>query len=406
MPSAIDMPSGELIISRKEHADRVAKVRSALRKRKLKGLYLTNPTRILYSTGFAHISTERPLAVVIPAEGPVFLMGPRLEYDHVKQETQLIEQVYDYPDYPGKIHPLKHFAKILESKRLAKSKIATDSISGAAGGWGYQGPSLKELMPDTRFSDGRNIVDQMRLVKSKQERHLLRESAKWSQVAHDVLIESVAPGSSDVLVGLKASQEALRRMLRKLGGTYRQLKWGLSPVVAGFRGQVGPESAIPHAVFTKRKMRKGDILISEAGVEIGGYTSELERTIVIGKPSSRSKKYFNVMLKAQSASLREFRPGTKCSHIDEVSRKAIEMEGFGDCIRHHTGHGIGLDAHEPPWLDPGDGSTMKTGMVFSCEPGIYVPGYAGFRHSDTIEVTRTGMEFITEYPRELEDLTA
>src|SRR5712692_2638104 len=215
----LNMPSAELTISEREYKDRVARVRTALRKRGLKSIYLTNPTRILYTTGFAHISTERPLALVIPTEGPVFLMCPHLELDHVKQEIRIIEQVHEYTDYPGKLHPIRYFARILASKRLAKSKIATDSFDGAAGGWGYRGPSLKELMPETKFFDGKDMIDQMRLVKSRQELRLLRESASWSQVAHDILMDNIAPGSFDVLVGLRASQEALQRMLRKLGGT-------------------------------------------------------------------------------------------------------------------------------------------------------------------------------------------
>ncbi len=373
--------------------------------RGLNALYLTSPTRILYSTGFAHINTERPLSVVIPFEGPVFLMGPQLEFDHVRQESVLIEEVYPYPDYPGTLHPMRHFAGVLNRKRLSRAKIATDSTEGAAGGWGYRGPSISDLMRDTKFSEGRDIIDDMRLVKSKQELRLLKESAHWSQVAHDILLTEVKPGASDVLIGLKASQEGLERMLGKLGGAYRQLKYGLSPVVVGFRGQVGPESAIPHAVFTKRRISSGDILVSEAGVEIGGYTSELERTIIVGKPSPRARRYFQATLRAQSAALKEFRPGARCSQVDAVARRSVEDAGFGKCLRHHAGHGIGLDAHEPPWLDPGERTVMRTGMVFSCEPGLYVPGYAGFRHSDTVEVTKDGMSFITNYPRELDELT-
>jgi len=399
------MTLGELVISPSEYKDRITRIRAALRKRRLRALYLTNPTRILYSTGFAHITTERPLAVVIPAEGAIFLMGPQLESDHVKQECPLVEEIFSYTDYPGQLHPIRHFVKILVGKGYSRSRIATDSAVGAAGGWGYRGPSITGLLRETGFLDGKDIIDNMRLVKSKQELVLLRESAKWSQVAHDILLDNVTAGASDVLIGLKASQEALARMLRRLGQKYRQLKWGLSPVIVGFRGQVGPESAIPHAVFTKRKIRKGDVLVTEAGVEIGGYTSELERTIVVGKPSPRARRYFQAMLRAQSTALKEFRPGTKCSRVDAVARKSIEAEGLGDCLRHHTGHGIGLDAHEPPWLDPGERTIMKTGMVFSCEPGLYIPGYAGFRHSDTVEISRDGMNFITEYPRELDELT-
>lgn len=395
----------ELAIPWSEHKERIEKVRTRLLRGRMAALYLTSPTRILYATGFSHISTERPLAVVIPREGPVFMLGPHLEQDHVRQDSPLIEEAYTYPDYPGSQHPMRHFAKTLATKGFGSSRIATDSFEGAAGGWGYRGPPLFKVMRDARFVDGRNIIDDMRLVKSNQELRLLRESAKWAQVAHDLLLENVRPDTPDVIVGLKASIEGLERMLRKLGGKYKQLKWGLSPVVVGFRGQVGPESAIPHAVFSKRKIHRGDVLVTEAGVEIGGYTSELERTIVVSKPSHRARRYFQAMLKAQTAALRAIRPGASCSSVDAAARKEVEADGLADCLRHHTGHGIGLDGHEPPWLDPGDKTTMKAGMVFSCEPGLYIPGYAGFRHSDTVTVTRSGMEFITEYPRELEDLT-
>ncbi len=399
------MISGDLAVPWSEHKARISKIRGLLSRRGLGALYLTNPTRILYATGFSHISTERPLSVVIPREGDVFMMGPMLELDHVRQDCPLIQQVYTYPDYPGLKHPIRFFVETLTEKGLGRARIATDSFQGAAGGWGYEGPALSDLMKSAKFVDGRDIVDEMRLVKSQQELKLLRESAKWSQVAHDILVDSIRPGAADVLIGLKASFEGLERMLRRLGPRFRQLKWGLSPVVVGFRGQVGPQAAVPHAVFTRRKIRKGDVLVTEAGVECGGYTSELERTLIVGKPSARSKRYFQGMLRAQTAALKAFRAGIACSWVDAVARRSIEESGFGNCLRHHTGHGIGLDGHEPPWLDPGDDTLMRAGMVFSCEPGLYVPGYAGFRHSDTIVVTREGMEPITIYPRGLEELT-
>ena len=322
-------------------------------------------------------------ALIYKNEKPLFVMGPRLEYDHIRRDCPLIERAHTYPDYPGTQHPMRQFAKFLSSEGLLGARIATDSLQGSAGGYGYRGPPITDLVKTSKFTDGRDIVDDMRLVKSRRELELLRESAKWSQVAHDILLENVTPGVSDVIAGLKASQETFARMLRRLGGRYRQLKAGLSPVIVGFRGQVGAESAIPHAAFTKQKIRKGDV----------------------GKPSSRARKYFQSMLKAQEAALRTFKPGVTCSRIDEAARKSVESDGFGECLRHHVGHGIGLDGHEPPWLDPGEKTVMRPGMVFSCEPGLYLPGYAGFRHSDTVEITSNGMSFITEYPRSLEHLT-
>ena len=373
--------------------------------RRLKALYLVNPTRILYATGFSYLPTERPLAVVIPEDGPIFMMGPALEHEHVRQDARLIDEVYAYPDYPGKEHPIKYFANVLNTKELGKGRIATDSFEGAAGGYGYRGPSLSNVMRNARFLDGRDIIDKMRLVKSKSELRLLRESAKWSRMAHDILLENTSVGSWDAITGVRASLEGLERMLKRLNGSYRQLKWALSPLVVGYRGQVGPESAIPHTVFTRRKIRRGDVLVSEAGVEIGGYTSELERTVIVGKPPSKAEKYFTAMLEAQTSALKTFGPGVECRTVDQAAKVTVQKLGLEKHLLHHTGHGIGLEGHEPPWLDPGDYTVMKPGMVFSCEPGLYVPGYAGFRHSDTVAITKSGMSFITEYPRSLEELT-
>jgi Xaa-Pro aminopeptidase len=399
------MSPGDLVISKSEHASRIKKMREQLNRSRIAALYLTNPTRILYATGFSHISTERPLALVIPQKDPIFILGPHLEQDHVRQDSTLIQEFFPYPDYPGTTHPIRQFVKVLKQKGLANSKIATDSPDGASGGWGYRGPSMRELLPQSKFLNGRDLVDRLRLVKSRQEIQLLKESARWAEKAHDILIEKLAPGVHDAMAGVEASFEALGRMMRKLGARYRQLKWGLSPVVVGCRGQVGPESAIPHAVFSPRKIKRGDVLVTEAGVEIGGYTSELERTVLMGKPGREERRYFDVMLRAQDAALDSFKPGVPCSSVDQAARRIIEAAGLSSALRHHVGHGIGIDGHEPPWLDPGETTIMKPGMVFSCEPGLYVPGVAGFRHSDTVAITNRGMDFITRYPRSLEELT-
>jgi len=370
------MAIDELKISKTEHRSRIERIQKQLRRKRLDALYLTNSTRIVYITGFSHISTERPLAAVIPDEGFPLFMAPRLERDHIRQECSLAGDVMTYPDYPGKIHPMRLFAKFMGEKGLASSRIATDSLEGAAGGYGYRGPALRDLMRRAKFVAGRDIVDNMRLIKSRQEIRLLRESAKWSELAHNILLENTRVGLHDTLVAVKSSYDALGKMLKKLGQSYVQMKIALSPVVVGFRGQVGANSAIPHAVYTKSKIRRGDVLVTEAGVEVGGYTSELERTLIVGKPSSRAERCFEAMLNAQNAALREFRPGVRCNKVDEAAERSVEDSALKLGLRHHAGHGIGLDGHEPPWLDPGDRTIMREGMVFSCEPGLYFPGYA------------------------------
>ena len=133
------MSSKDLRISEAEHKTRIEKIRGEMRRSRIGALYLTNPTRIMYTTGFSYISTERPLALVIPRDESLFFMAPQLEYDHIRGECTLADEVYTYPDYPGKAHPIRIFARQMAERGLGSSVIATDSFDGAAGGFGYRG---------------------------------------------------------------------------------------------------------------------------------------------------------------------------------------------------------------------------------------------------------------------------
>src|ERR1700745_1251456 len=148
------MVPAELKISTAEHRARIDKIQKQLRRRRIDALYLTNSTRILYTTGFAHISTERPLAAVIPREEPPFFIAPYLEYDHIREESALAAEGLTYPDYPGRVHPMRLFAKFMIQKGLGSSRIATDSPAGAAGGYGYSGTALQEIMSGRKVAGG------------------------------------------------------------------------------------------------------------------------------------------------------------------------------------------------------------------------------------------------------------
>jgi Xaa-Pro dipeptidase len=394
----------KLAISKKEYTRRIKTVRKELMKRKLDALYLTSGTSFFYLTGYSYIATERPAALIIPVEDEITFMGPLLEIDHIPLKTTLIENVKTYPDYPGHKHPIDHFANFLKELGLSNKKIGTDNPAGAAGIWGYKGPPITEKLPKTEFVKAKDIVENMRIIKSKEEIALIKESAKWGNLAHTLLQEYTGPGLWDVDIALRASYEASMTLKKTLELEYEPCRRSGAPASAGFRGQVGAMSAIPHAIGTKKRIKVGEVIVTGAGAEIGGYNSELERTMIVGEPTEKQKRYFEVMLKAQDAALAAFKSGAKCCDIDKAALKVIQKAGYAGLIRHHTGHGIGLEGHEPPWLDVGDDTVMEPGMVFSCEPGIYEPGFAGFRHSDTVVITEGGVERITYYPRDLESL--
>jgi len=368
-------------------------------------LLLTSGKSMFYLSHFTHMTTERPAVLVVPPDGDLVFLGPLLEADHLRHQTELVGEVRTYVDYPGEKHPVELFAEWLTDLGYGKAKIGADNPAGATGAMGYRGPPLHEKMPEASFERAGDILWAMRLCKTEEEITLIRESAKWGNLAHTLLQEYTEPGMWDVEVSQMASLEASSIMKKTLGPGYETLRGGRAPASAGFRGQVGWKSAMPHSIGISKMIEEGDVLVTGAGSDVGGYGSELERTMIVGEPTPKMEKYFEVMVKAQDASIEALGPGVKCSDVDSASNKIIKDAGYTSLIRHHTGHGIGLEGHEPPYLDIGNDEELKPGMVVSIEPGIYELGYAGFRHSDSAVITEDGYELVTYYPRDIESLT-
>ena len=151
--------------------------------------------------------------------------------------------------------------------------------------------------------------------------------------------------------------------------------------------------------------REGDVLVTGASAPVWGYLSELERTMVIGEPTAEQRVLFDHMVALQDIAFEAITPGARCSDVDRAVRAYYDEHGLWDYWKHHVGHCIGLRYHEGPFLDIGDDTEIKPGMVFTVEPGLYAAGLGGFRHSDTVAVTDNGIEFLTYYPRDLDSLT-
>ncbi|MGD2141946.1 MAG: Xaa-Pro peptidase family protein [Candidatus Bathyarchaeota archaeon] len=392
-------------ISWREYEQRIARVRETMEERMLDALLLTSGKSMFYLTHFTHLTTERPAILLIPPDGDLIFMGPLLEADHLRHQTKLIGDVRTYLDYPGEKHPIVLFSEWLSELGYRKAKIGADNPTGATGAMGYTGPPLSEEMPDAEFEKAADIIWNMRLRKSEEEISLIKESAKWGNLAHRLLQEYTAPGLWDVEVSLMASLDATSMMKKTLGPEYEPISGRGATASAGFRGQVGWKSAIPHSLGIGKYIEEGDVLVTGAGSDVGGYHSELERTMIVGEPTPKMERYFGAMVKAQEAALQALGPGIPCSTVDKASAKVFQDAGYSELMRHHTGHGIGLEGHEPPWLDRGNDADLEPGMVISIEPGIYELGYAGFRHSDTAIITEDGYELVTYYPRDIESLT-
>jgi Xaa-Pro dipeptidase len=388
-------------IKKEEYEARSERLLEHIQSLDLSGAVLFDGYYVLYYTGFAFIPTERPVAFALSASGERALFVPRLEVEHA-QSNALIQRVDHYLEYPYEPHPMQVLKEALADMGISR-KIGADQ-DGYPWILGYRGPSLSELTGAEVRLIIAFIEDQM-MIKSPAEIELIRESVRWGNLAHTLLQRYTKPGVTETEASQRASTEATLHMLDAIGPIYRAQSYFDSGPGAGYRGQIGRNAAIPHALSNNIIFQPGDVLVSGAGCPVWGYNSELERTMFVGEPTGEQKRMYDHMMNLQDIAFQSIRPGVPCSKVDKAVRAYYEEHDLMPFWKHHVGHAIGLRYHEAPFLDLGDPTVIQPGMVFTVEPGLYSPELGGFRHSDTVLVTENGIEILTYYPRDLESMT-
>ena len=383
-----------------EHAARCEALLAEAQTAGLSGVVLFDPYYVLYYAGFAFVPTERPMALVLGSDGTRTLVVPRLELEHAEAKSTL-DRVEHYPEYPGDPRAEDVLARTIASSGLA-GKVGADQ-DGYPWILGYRGPTLSELSGATVVRVVEQIERQL-AVKSEAEVALIRESVRWGNLAHRLLQRYTRVGATETEVSQRATDEATFAMLDAIGEIYSAQSFVSSSAHAGYRGQIGRNAAIPHALAGNLVFQAGDVLVTGASAPVWGYLSELERTMFVGDPTREQERMFEQMVALQDLAFDAIRPGVPCSDVDTAVRAYFEEHELWPNWRHHTGHAIGLRYHEGPFLDSGDDTEIRPGMVFTVEPGLYAPELGGFRHSDTVLVTEDGIEILTYYPRDLASL--
>ena len=295
---------------------------------------------------------------------------------------------------------MEHLKDILAENDLLNKRVGVDS-AGWGGGWGYRGPSISDVAPQIELVNIKDDIDDMRAIKSEQELELMRLSAYLGNVIHGLLLQNIDVGLSELEICLAADLDMARFEVSAMGELWEPMgNRGVSISITS-----GWKTARNHRNPGARKIQFGDVILSGTAPEVGGYMSELERTILVGKPTDKHKKYFDLATKAQQIAFDAIRPGRKCSDVERDVNYFLEEKGIYELTRTHIGHGIGTEGHELPFLDLGDDTTIQPGMCLTVEPCLFLPGFAGFRHSDTVAVTSDGIEFITNFTRDLDQLT-
>ncbi|MBN1287169.1 MAG: aminopeptidase P family protein [Anaerolineae bacterium] len=393
----------QLRIRDEEHRARCDALLEHVEAASASGVVLFDADYIKYYTGFTFIPTERPMAFAMNAKGERGLFVPRLELEHA-QANALVERVSHYLEYPDDPHPMFVLADMLKAMGIGGRTLA--DADGYPWILGYRGPALSEAAK-VDIHQARAFIEDQMAVKSPAEIELIKESVRWGNLAHTLLQRYTRAGLTETEVTARASNEATRAMLDAIGPIYRAASSGLGigGAFAGYRGQIGRNAAIPHALANNLTFQAGDTLVTGAAAAVWGYLSELERTMFIGPPSGEQRRFFDHMVALQDTALGALAPGKRCADVDLAVRAYFEKHDLMPYWKHHSGHCIGLRYHEGPFLDKGDTTVLKPGMVFTVEPGLYVPGVGGFRHSDTVVITGDGVEMLTYYPRAIESLT-
>lgn len=379
-------------LDEKFYRRKIAQVQETLQRRTLDGLLLLNHHQIYYLVGFFHYPTERPVALFVPPRGEPTLFVPKLEESFV-HEGAWAPDVQVYFEFPGTVHPLDWMAQQLQARGYGSKRIGFESSLSIG-----TRERLGKALPNAIWVDTSDLVSGMRLVKEPEEIALMRKAGFYSDWM-------LSEGVRLVKSGTRYSEIEIEQAM--VSGVINKMQRELDPMVAvpGLAGALvcsGPRSAFPHGLPTSRPIAPGENLILSVACFVGGYFAESERTFILGDPTPEQRHRYETDRLAQEVGFQGLKAGARCGDVNKKCLDTIRAAGLGEFILHRQGHGIGIQNHEPPWIEDGDNTILAPNMLVSCEPGVYCVGQGGYRISDSVLVTNSAPERLTQFPRDLE----
>lgn len=365
---------------------RLDKVRALMAREELDYYVAAGTDNIYYLTNFAYTPWERPFFLVIPAHRRPYLVVPLLELGHAEERVVLDLDIRTYAEYPAP--PDHSFAAALGDLLPEGQRVGLESSLSLA---------VERVMPGRHAVV--DVVDEARLVKTPYE---------IGRIAYTSLVldEGWAEAVKNLKVGAGVRSLAATGG-RSMGARISRNMPHLNALVSRLNLTVWPGalSAQPHAVpGLMHVLTEGGPHVVIVSGRADGYAAEMERTFFLNEVPPAAEEPFKVMFEARMRAFELVRPGVRAADLDAAVLGLIAKRGFQDRILHRTGHGLGVTAHEPPWIAVGGSHVLEEGMVVSIEPGVYLPGMGGFRHSDTVLVTDHGCLALTRSPDLLDDL--
>jgi Xaa-Pro aminopeptidase len=362
-------------IDRQQHQQRLQRIKTRMQEERVDLLLLGPSADLFYLTGFdAHLS-ERLNLLVVPETGTPSLVVPTLEAGLIGEARSLVE-VHTWSDHEDPVALAASVIGSVEGKQVAVGNQL----------WSAFLLRLQQHLPSGAWREAAPLIRPLRMVKDETEIALMAEVSRLTDEAWEEFI------SGPPLSGL-TERDALKRLTDLTAKPGISNIWGICAS--------GPNAASPHHATGSRALQPGDAVIFDWGGQREGYQSDVTRTVFIGEPDESFITVYDVVLRANQATLDAVRPGLPLQELDRTARRLIADAGYGEAFIHRVGHGLGLEVHEEPYLVEGNELPLQAGMVFSDEPGIYLEGRFGVRIEDTVVCTSEGGRRLNHATRQL-----
>ena len=360
---------------------RFDRLNDSLQSSGLDAVILNPGPTLTHLTGLRFHLMERPVVLMFARDQLPAIVLPELELQKVAALPYRL-QVFAYPENPAEWD--NAFRKAARALGLAGKQIGVEPRQMRL----LEFRHVQSGAPEANYPDASDVLSGLRLKKEQTEIEAMRRAVRIAQDALEATIPFIKTGMTEK----ELAAELVVQLLRQ--GSEPELPF--APIVSG-----GPSSANPHASPGDRKLQAGDLLVVDWGASYDGYISDLTRTFAVEEVKEEYQRIHRIVQEANAAGRASAAPGVSCASVDKAARDVIERAGYGQYFTHRTGHGIGMEGHEEPYMRGDNMQPLEPGMAFTVEPGIYLPGRNGVRIEDNVVITETGADVLSDMPREI-----
>lgn len=359
---------------------RLKKLQAWMKDHDIQISFITSSENVFYLSGFYSDPHERLLALAVFQEEEPFLVCPSMEKHGAKRsgwENEIIG--YSDIDHPWKLifKSIDKRIKKVETLAIEKEHMNVERFE-----------ELMQLFPNCKLVSAEEKLRKLRMIKDQNELKRIEEACALADYAVEVGVSEIKEGKTELEI-LSAIEFALK-------------KKGVTEMSFATMVLTGANAASPHGTPGLTKIKKGDLVLFDLGVVVDRYCSDITRTVAYGDINEKQKEIYDTVLKAQLAAISASKPGVLASQVDLSARNIISEAGYGEYFPHRLGHGLGISVHEYPSMTETNQLALEEGMVYTIEPGIYVPDVAGVRIEDDVYVTADGVKVLTKFPKELQ----